>query len=187
MIKVAIVEDEMHYIEQLNEYLNQYQNDENQLIDLFIFRDGEDILDGYQGKYDIILMDIQMKFMDGMTTAEKIREIDQEVIIMFITNMTQYAVRGYAVDALDYILKPVTYYSLCQKLNKAIGKLRNRHNQYITIPVTEGVQKVDITHLLYIESYGHYLTYYTKKTSYVSRGTISAVEEMLSPYGFFSY
>ncbi len=55
--------------------------------------------------FDIILMDIQMQFMDGMTAAEKIRQMDQKVIIMFITNMIQYAVRGYEVDAMDYVVK----------------------------------------------------------------------------------
>ncbi len=185
MVKIAIVEDEIHYMEQLKAYLGQYRKDENQLIELSVFRDGEDILDRYQGEFDIILMDIQMQFMDGMTTAEKIRELDQEVIIIFITNMMQYALRGYAVDALDYILKPVTYYALRQKLNKAIGKLRSRHSQYLSILVSDGVQKIDIAHIFYVESAGHYLTYYSRNKSYISRGTMRVVEELLLPYGFF--
>ena len=65
------------------------------------------VYENYRGGFDIILMDIQMRFMDGMTTAEKIRQMDQKVIIMFITNMIQYAVRGYEVDAMDYVVKPV--------------------------------------------------------------------------------
>ena len=66
-------------------------------------------MENYSGDFDIILMDIQMKYMDGMTAAEQIRKLDSEVIIMFITNMTQYAIRGYEVDALDYVVKPVEY------------------------------------------------------------------------------
>ena len=79
-----------------------------------------------------------MQFMDGMTAAEKIRQMDQKVIIMFITNMIQYAVRGYEVDAMDYVVKPVEYFSFSQKLDKAIGRIRsydydwrrNRKNRY---------------------------------------------------------
>lgn len=184
MIKIAIVEDEMHYIEQLKGYLNRYQIDENELIKLDIFRDGEDIVEGYHGDYDIILMDIQMQFMNGMITAEKIREMDQEVIIIFITNMTQYALRGYAVEALDYVLKPVTYYSLRQKLNRAINKLKKKHNHYIYISLSDGVQRIDVSRILYIECEGHYLNYYSREQAYSSRGTIREVEEMLTQYGF---
>lgn len=52
-----------------------------------------------------------MKHLDGMTTAERIRQMDAEVILIFITNMAQYAIRGYSVGALDYVLKPVPYFA----------------------------------------------------------------------------
>ena len=55
--------------------------------------------------------------MDGMSAAEEIRKMDSEVVIIFITNMAQYAIRGYAVDALDYVLKPVSYFAFSQRLN----------------------------------------------------------------------
>ena len=71
----------------------------------------------YRAVYDIILMDIEMRFMDGMTAAEKIREHDSEVVIIFITNMPQYAIKGYRVDALDYVLKPVSYFAFSQRIN----------------------------------------------------------------------
>ena len=107
MIHIAIVEDEKLYIDQLQEYISRYREEKRLSIKTTVFCDGEDIVEDYRGDYDIILFDIQMKFMDGMTAAEKIREIDQEVKILFITNMTQYAIRGYQVDAMDYVVKPV--------------------------------------------------------------------------------
>lgn len=61
-----------------------------------------------------------MKFMDGMAAAEEIRKMDSEVIIIFITNMTQYAIRGYEVDALDYMLKPVNYFAFSQNWIKLL-------------------------------------------------------------------
>lgn len=70
-----------------------------------------------------------MQFMDGMTAAEKIRQMDQKVIIMFITNMIQYAVRGYEVDAMDYVVKPVEYFSFrrnwIKQLDVFVLKQRN--------------------------------------------------------------
>ena len=81
---------------------------------------GDEIALGYKAVYDIILMDIEMKFMDGMMAAEEIRKVDTEVIIIFITNSPQYAIKGYAVDALDYVLKPVSYYAFSQRLGRAV-------------------------------------------------------------------
>lgn len=65
------------------------------------FRDGMDLVDDYHGGFDILLMDIKMKHLDGMKAARKIRSMDQAVVIIFITTMAQYAVAGYEVDALD--------------------------------------------------------------------------------------
>ncbi len=75
-------------------------------------------------------MDVEMKFMDGMSAAEEIRKMDTEVVIIFITNMAQYAIRGYAVDALDYVLKPVSYFAFSQRLNRAIGRMKKRDKDY---------------------------------------------------------
>ena len=58
------------------------------------------------GNFDILIMDIELKFMDGMTAAQHIRKMDSNVIIIFVTNMPQFALKGYQVDALDYVLKP---------------------------------------------------------------------------------
>ena len=59
-----------------------------------------------------------MSAMDGMSAAEEIRKKDSDVVIIFITNMPQYAIRGYAVEALDYVLKPVSYFAFSQRLSK---------------------------------------------------------------------
>ena len=122
MIQLAIVEDEDSYAKQLSEFAQKYQKESGQYFKITRFRDGDEITNGYKGQFDIILMDIEMKLMDGMTAAEEIRKLDQDVVIMFITNMANYAIRGYQVDALDYVLKPVSYFAFSQKLGRAIGK-----------------------------------------------------------------
>lgn len=98
MIHIAIVEDEAFYVQQIQNYMERYQQESQREISVTVYSDGEDILDNYKGDYDIILMDIQMRFMDGMTAAKNIRKLDDAVVIMFITNMTQYAVQGYEVE-----------------------------------------------------------------------------------------
>ena len=152
MINIAIVEDEKLYVSQLKEYISRYEKESGNRINVRVFPDGAEIVENYSGDFDIILMDIQMKYMDGMTAAEQIRKLDSEVIIMFITNMTQYAIRGYEVDALDYVVKPVEYFPFSQKLDRAIGRLQNKKKVFVSIPVEDGVLKMEIDDIYYVES-----------------------------------
>lgn len=185
MKKIAIVEDEDIYIEKLQEYLKQYEHEFGERFDITVYRDGDSIVDQYKAQFDLILMDIQMKFVDGMTAAEEIRQLDPKVGIIFITNMTQYAIRGYEVDALAYILKPVNYFQFSQKLKKALGKIKNKASYYITVSVKGGVHKIALESLLYVESQGHTLNYHLNDNVISNRENISNIEQMLEKYGFF--
>lgn len=185
MIHIAVVEDEADYVRQLSEYMERFQKEFSREIRLSFFTDGDEIVEKYTSEYDIILMDIQMQFMDGMTAAEKIRELDKDVIIIFITNMTSYAVKGYEVDALDYMLKPVEYFSFSQKLSRAIERIKKKEEHNILIPVENGIQKINVHELYYIESFGHQLIFVMKQMHYESRGVMKQMEEELRPYHFF--
>lgn len=186
LINIAIVEDELEYSNHIKKYLHQYEVEYGETFHITAFQDGDEIAIGYKAKYDIILMDIQMQFMDGMRAAEMIREVDSEVIIIFITNMTQYAIRGYQVDALDYVLKPIDYFSFSSRLKRAIDRVRKRVSRYVTIAVKGGRAKLDVADIYYIESKRHGLVYYTKNAEYetISRATLKETEEELEKLGF---
>ena len=185
MYRLAIVEDEDSYAAQLIEYVNQYQTESGNYFKITRFTDGDEITNGYKCQFDIILMDIEMKFMDGMTAAEEIRKLDGDVVIMFITNMTNYAIRGYQVDAMDYVLKPVSYFAFSQKLGRAIGKIRKQDSKIISVEMSSGMKKLDIDNIFYIESEGHNLTFYTTGGEFTIRAKIGDFEEQLSGYNFF--
>ncbi|SDA53898.1 two component transcriptional regulator, LytTR family [Butyrivibrio sp. INlla18] len=185
MIQLAIVEDENSYADQLIEFVNRYQSESGKTFKITRFKDGDEITNGYRGQFDIILMDIEMKLMDGMTAAEEIRKLDQDVIIMFITNMTNYAIRGYQVDALDYVLKPVSYFAFSQKLGRAISKMKSKSSKTISIEMQSGVKKLDIDNVFYIESEGHNLNFYTSGGEFTIRAKLKDFEEQLVPYNFF--
>lgn len=185
MIRIAVVEDEQLYGEQLLEYIRRYEKERAREIKVTLFTDGEDIVDGYKGGYDIILMDIQMQFMDGMSAAEEIRKMDSEVIIMFITNMIQYAIRGYQVDALDYVVKPVEYFAFSQKLDKAVSRLKKADTASITIPIEDGIKKLSVSDILYVESRGHNALFFTVHGMYMARMALKDLEEKLKKYSFF--
>ncbi|MCD7806003.1 MAG: LytTR family DNA-binding domain-containing protein [Lachnospiraceae bacterium] len=184
MIHIAIVEDEQNYVTQFTEYLRRYEKESGNRLNISVFRDGEHILNNYRAVYDIILMDIQMRLMDGMTAAEKIREQDQDVVIIFITNMAQYAIRGYAVDALDYVLKPVNYFAFSQRLDRAIGRMKKKEQYFLVISTREGSRKVAASRVSYVESQGHTLIYHTKDGNLSATGTMKEVEESLREHGF---
>ena len=185
MINLAIVEDEDSYAQQLTEFVTRFQKESGNTFRITRFKDGDEITNGYRGQFDIILMDIEMKLMDGMTAAEEIRKLDQKVVIMFITNMTNYAIRGYQVDALDYVLKPVSYFAFSQKLDRAISRIKKSSSNIISIDMGAGVKKLDVDNIFYIESEGHNLNFYTSAGEFTIRARLADFEQQLSPYDFF--
>ena len=185
MIRLAIVEDEDLYANQLIEFVNRFKQESNEVFNIVRFRDGDEIVERYKATYDIIFMDIQMQFMDGMAAAKRIRELDSEVIIMFITNMTNYAIMGYEVGALDYIVKPIDYFSFRKKIERAIEKVEKKKRPTITIRINSEFIRLQTNDIYYIESDRHNLIYVTKKGVYISRASMQQAEERLVEYGFF--
>ena len=184
MIKVAIVEDDGQYIEILKEYMARFTKENGVPVDLKIFTDGKQIVFDYEPVYDIILMDIEMPGLDGMSAAEKIRETDKDVIILFITNMAQYAIKGYQVRARSYILKPVNYYSFEMELKEAVGTLARKKNDSLLFMGKDGLVKVMVGDIYYLESRKHQMLIHTKNGVLEIRETMKNMEEKLAEYYF---
>lgn len=186
MLEIAIVEDEESYRNTLCEYLRKYETETEEEIHISVFTDGDEIVENYAAKFDIILMDIEMQFMNGMEAARKIRESDTSVIIIFITNMAQYAIQGYEVDALDYVLKPISYFAFSQRIKRAVGRMKKREEHYINIVSKNGVNKVAVSEIGWIESEGHRLTYHAKDQVYESTlHSMKEIEKQLEDYNFY--
>ena len=137
-------------------------------------------------KYDLIFLDIHMKFQDGMTTAKKIRELDDSVIIVFITALAQYAIEGYKVNALDFILKPVVYEQLEGTLDKVLKIADKYHKSKEIIVADDGAKrKIDTEDIYYIEVVGHTIVIHSKAGVFETRGkTLKAIAEELNEFGF---
>ena len=184
-VKIAVVEDEDACADQLTAYIEQFGREKRLQVPVARFRDGDEIAEHYRGGFDIILMDIQMEFMDGMTAAMKIRESDRDVVIMFITNAPQYAIEGYQVQAVDYILKPISWFAFSESLSRALAGKRSRQREYITIALRNGRTKLDVDRICYVEVLDHRLIYNTLDGTYTTKGTISDAEAQLNPARFF--
>lgn len=184
MTRIAIVEDEAAVREQLAGYVQRYTRQYGTPFEVTEFADGMEILEDYRPQFDIIFLDVEMKYLDGMETARRIRERDGGVLIVFITNMAQYAIRGYAVGALDYVLKPVPYFAFSQQLQKAEEQLRRRTRHYLAVPVEGGLRRLDTSRIYYIESEGHRVHFYTEEGDFAAPGALKALEEKLADRPF---
>ncbi len=186
MYKIAVVEDEEKQVKRIKRYLHQYEKEKLVEFELTFFSDGDELVEKYDCSYDLILMDIMMRFMDGMTAAEEIRKKDEAVTIIFITNMVNYAVRGYQVGAFDYILKPVTYFSLEKSLNRALMKLNKEDSAiYLNIGASSRTWKLSLKEICYVESCGHYLTFYTIRGEHTVYMRLKDAEDALQGKNFF--
>lgn len=184
MIHLAIVDDDEKSRMSLCDFVSKYEDEYQEKLKVSTFTDGADITEDYKADYDIIILDIQMQFMDGMRAAELIRKVDSDVILLFITNMAQYAIKGYAVQAMNYLLKPVTYFAFSQELQKAISRIKERKKAYFNIKTENGMVRLNVEDIEYVESNKHQIIVHTKKNSYSTREAMKNVEKMLADYKF---
>ena len=183
-MKVAIVDDELEMRQIMTDYVNRFGKEAGIELETVTFESGEKFLRDYKMIYDIIIFDIDMPGINGIDTARKLRETDTNVTIIFVTNIAQYAINGYEVDAVDYILKPVSYYDFSMKFHRTVAKAAQKKEHIIKVETAEGTRKLRLPALVYVEVLSHYLYFHTTKRDYRSRGNISDVEKELEKYNF---
>ena len=179
MYRIAIVEDDRNFVVELKNYLEQYAKEEGQEFEISAFYDGAEILENYAPKYDLILLDIEMPKVNGMDAAEKIREVDENVVLMFITNMAQYAIRGYSVGALDFVMKPITYYTFSMKIKRALKRVQKKELSSILLTLPDGVKKLEVRKIYYLEVQNRMLHYHTDEGEFIVRGSLQSAEGTL--------
>lgn len=184
MTNIAIVEDEEEFALALEKYLKRYGEENGTVFKIRRFVNALALLENYSADYDVIFMDIKMPYLNGMDAAHRLRELDANVLLIFVTNMTQYAVNGYEVDALDYIVKPVNYYDFALKLTRAVNRLRAKDETFITVPVSSGMIRLKPEQIRYVETQGHHVVYHTGKEDYSQYCSLKDAESKLKGYGF---
>ena len=133
MIHVAIVEDDAQASALLQDYLKKYSEETGNGFQVSVFKDALSFLDGYVPEYQLIFMDIKMPGIDGMEAARRLRALDDSVQLIFVTNMAQYAIKGYEVRAMDFIIKPVEYSSFFMKMKRVMRYIDRNATGQITI------------------------------------------------------
>ncbi|KAB8286635.1 DNA-binding response regulator [Bifidobacterium ramosum] len=184
MFTVAVVEDDENAAARLRGCLARYEADHPGVVfDVTGFREPTSFLEPYRASWDIVFMDIEMPNMDGMEAARRLRELDSETILIFVTNMAQFAAKGYEVDALDYIIKPFSYPDFERKLGRAVA-IREEASAAVMIMQRGGTRRVRLRDISYIEVRDHALLYHTQSGVVTGSGTLQDVVDKLGPRGF---
>jgi len=181
MLSIGILEDEKARSDELIGFLERYKaehSDFSYTVD--VFTTGGKLIFDYKKNYDLLFMDIRLPDMLGIDAAREIRKIDENVMIVFVTNLTQYAIDGYEVDAFDYLLKPLLYGPFSLKLKRILNILnRKSEKRWLTLRTKQEVYRLDAASILYIEVSGHDLIFHTDDGEYRVWGTLSKYEHEL--------
>lgn len=180
MLHIAIVEDEEKERAHLKDCLNYLAEKEKVIFQVTEFPSGRAFLGDYKPVYDIVLMDIEMPGMDGMETARALRKMDTATILIFVTNMVQYAINGYEVDAMNYILKPVSKFDFAMKMGRAISRSTKRMDESIQVKTAKETYKVRLASIKYLEVSGHYVIYHTTDGDFSEYITLKEAEKKVS-------
>lgn len=183
-MRVAVAEDDEACRLLLERYLAKYHEATGTVFEVSFFSNGMELVKSYTPVYDLLLLDIEMPLLDGMSAAIRIRSLDQNVIIIFITNMAKYAIRGYEVNALDYMLKPVNYFAFAMKMDKVVLSIQRQTKKSVMLCTDDGMVKLTEEDIAYVEVINHRLQIHTPDKVYNAKGTLSEFEKKVSPYHF---
>lgn len=182
MFKIVILEDEYRQAEQTIEFLDRYEKQNGESFVVERYSRSLELLDNYRCDADILLLDIQVPDMLGIEAAKKIRQIDTNAIIMFITNLAQYAIDGYSVEAMDYILKPLSFAPFSTKLARALRVVKQRQAEGVAVSVKTktGISRFFSSSLSFIEVINHTLVFHlTDGTVLKQWGSLGSYEAQL--------
>ncbi len=182
-MKIAVCEDQIEFQNVILSHLSNLKSIYK--LDVTTFDSGEKLIESVKNNsyYHIFFLDIQMEKMNGIEVAQVIRKYDKKASIIFVTSHPDYAIDGYKVSALHYLLKPVTSEQFIEVFKKAVNSLELQ-SKTITIISGTKVIAIDVAAILYIESYGREVFFYTKDLTYKTYSSFSNELERLEKFNF---
>lgn len=181
-MRIAVCDDERQYCEQMRLTIEKMYQSLDVIVD--IYQTGRELLHQFATrKYDVIFLDIEMPGIDGISLAKKLREMDEELRLVFLTSHLEYALKGYEVQALRYLTKPVQEDKLKEVLSYVMEQIRSQKK--IWIKTEAGEERVSVSAILYLEAQNQNILICTAEQSYVVRYNLRDYERELRESSFF--
>lgn len=182
-VNIAIIDDEKIQVELLEKYVQNWAREKNTRVTrvvtaAFYSAESFDFRFSMNKKYNILLLDIQMKGQNGIELAKEIRKEDDMVNIIFITGVTDYIQEGYDVSAINYLIKPIEEKKLYECLNRAILKIP-KEEKTIIVDVGGEMHRIIQSEIIYIEAFSHFIDINTVRGKYATRKSIGTIEKEL--------
>ena len=178
MILIGIVDDNRQERQVLEEYVERCFIEKNTPYIIHRFDSGVEFIRS-RASYDIVFMDIQMGDMDGLDAARFLRIVNSDVKLIFVTHMAQLAIRGYEVDAMDFLLKPVALSAIDRVIDKALSCIEKNKGDSFALKTPQGIINLFTRSIYYVEVYDHDLIYHTKQGDYQVHGRLRDAADKL--------
>lgn len=185
MLKFAIVENEESDRMLLAGHLKRYFKEQQSEDEIHLFCSAEELLSVTWNEFDVIFFDIDMDGINGMEAAKKIREQSKDILLVFVTNMVGYAIQGYSVQALDFLVKPVSYARLHAEMERIMEMLAKKQPQFLAVKENDHQYQINVSDILFIETYGRKIRIHTTDQTIETNSTIAACEKALEGQAFY--
>lgn len=183
-MRIAVVDDEEMVRKQIESYVKQFCQTKELPVECVCFEEAVTFLKNYKASFDAVFLDIKMPGYNGMEAAKILRQTDQNTILVFITNLKQYAIHGYDVDAIGFVVKPITQYDFDVVMDKVVRRIEAGISRDITVKTANGMSRLKINDIYYIEVIKHKLIFHTVFGLVESWGTLVTTEKMLPDRSF---
>lgn len=183
MWTIAIADDDSQDAAALRGCVSRFFEASGEAYVIREYSSGEELIRS-PDEYDVIFLDIRMGGIDGVETARFLRKISQDAVLIFVTNMAQFAIHGYEVDAMDFILKPIDQPAIDRVLTKVMKRIQGRTGVQLTLKTPAGATRISSNSVHYVEVYNHELVYHTETGDVRVRGQLSEVRERLENQHF---
>lgn len=184
MLKIAVVEDDATQQQTLCAQVRHFFAENGEKVEMFTFGDGAELLEHYP-KPDLLLMDIDMPRLNGLDAAKQVRTFDDEVLLIFITNLIQYALEGYAVDAMDFIVKPITTVGCRPAFERVLKRLRQKRGSQIEVRCHKNHLVINVNEILYAETSNRCILLHLRDGEMEINESIQSFEERTRGMGLF--